>query len=76
MILPVGGMQSLITAFVVDNSPDKVFLGIGAYRDDQGKPWTLPAVKKVLLMLIPSREGNAIVDHIISMPHRPNKSSL
>lgn len=24
----------------------KVNLGIGAYRDDNGKPWVLPAVKK------------------------------
>jgi aspartate/tyrosine/aromatic aminotransferase len=26
----------------------KINLGVGAYRDDSGKPWVLPVVKKVL----------------------------
>ena len=32
--------------FQADPSPDKVSLGVGAYRTDQGKPWILPVVKK------------------------------
>ena len=32
--------------FTADQSPDKVSLGVGAYRTDEGKPWILPCVKK------------------------------
>jgi len=34
-----------------DTSPDKVSLGVGAYRTDQGKPWILPCVKKAESLL-------------------------
>jgi len=34
-----------------DTSPDKVSLGVGAYRTDQGKPWILPCVKKAEIVL-------------------------
>ncbi|KAG7262995.1 hypothetical protein CRUP_001035 [Coryphaenoides rupestris] len=30
-----------------DQDPNKVNLGVGAYRTDEGKPWVLPVVKKV-----------------------------
>jgi len=30
-----------------DENADKVSLGVGAYRDESGKPWVLPVVKKV-----------------------------
>ncbi|ORY53027.1 PLP-dependent transferase [Rhizoclosmatium globosum] len=30
-----------------DQDPNKINLGIGAYRDNDGKPWILPVVKKV-----------------------------
>lgn len=33
-------------AYRADESPNKVDLGIGAYRDDNAKPWVLPVVKK------------------------------
>lgn len=32
--------------YQADQTPNKVSLGVGAYRDDQGKPWILPVVKK------------------------------
>jgi aspartate aminotransferase, cytoplasmic len=41
---PVFGLMS---AYRADNFDKKVDLGIGAYRDDNGKPWILPVVKKV-----------------------------
>jgi aspartate aminotransferase, cytoplasmic len=34
-------------SFKADTDPKKVNLGIGAYRTDEGKPWVLPAVRKV-----------------------------
>ncbi|KAE8394398.1 PLP-dependent transferase [Aspergillus alliaceus] len=46
-ILPVGETHALKAAFHADDkSPNKVFLGTGAYRDHRGQPWILPAVKK------------------------------
>lgn len=33
-------------AFKADPSPDKINLGVGAYRDDDGKPVVLPSVKE------------------------------
>ncbi|KAF4550245.1 Aspartate aminotransferase-like protein 3 [Elsinoe fawcettii] len=32
-------------AFKADKHPEKINLGVGAYRDDQGKPYVLPSVK-------------------------------
>lgn len=34
-------------AFKKDSSPKKINLGVGAYRDDNGKPFLLPSVLKV-----------------------------
>jgi aspartate aminotransferase len=43
---PEDALFGLMRAFRADESPDKVDLGIGAYRDDNAKPWVLPVVKK------------------------------
>lgn len=42
----------LMAAYRKDTSPDKVDLGIGAYRDNNAKPWVLPVVKKVAAALL------------------------
>jgi aspartate aminotransferase len=36
-----------MAAYRKDPSEKKVDLGIGAYRDDNAKPWILPVVRKV-----------------------------
>jgi aspartate aminotransferase len=36
----------LTEAFNKDDFPKKVSVGVGAYRDDQGKPFVLPAVSE------------------------------
>jgi len=43
---PEDPLFGLMRAYRADESPDKVDLGIGAYRDDNAKPWVLPVVKK------------------------------
>ncbi|ROW05105.1 hypothetical protein VSDG_00616 [Cytospora chrysosperma] len=43
---PEDPLFGLMAAYRADTSPDKVDLGIGAYRDDNAKPWVLPVVKK------------------------------
>ena len=40
-------------AFKRDTSPKKMNLGVGAYRDDHGKPFVLDCVRKVGIPLQP-----------------------
>ncbi|KAL6896438.1 hypothetical protein GGI43DRAFT_118100 [Trichoderma evansii] len=48
---PEDPLFGLARAYRADNSPLKVDLGIGAYRDNNAKPWVLPVVKKVRWLL-------------------------
>lgn len=43
--LPPDPLFGLKARYTKDSRSDKVDLGIGAYRDNNGKPWILPAVK-------------------------------
>lgn len=43
--LPPDPMFGLKARYVEDSRENKVDLGIGAYRDNNGKPWILPSVK-------------------------------
>ncbi|KAJ4300636.1 Aspartate aminotransferase, cytoplasmic [Collariella sp. IMI 366227] len=43
---PEDPLFGLMREYRADTSPDKVDLGIGAYRDNNAKPWVLPVVKK------------------------------
>ena len=43
---PSDPVFGLIHLFLDDQSPTKVLLGVGAYRDDDGKPVILDVVKK------------------------------
>ncbi|KAF2098849.1 PLP-dependent transferase [Rhizodiscina lignyota] len=43
---PEDPLFGLMTAYRADTFEKKVDLGIGAYRDDNAKPWVLPVVKK------------------------------
>jgi hypothetical protein len=47
--LGVPSIFQLTAAYAADKFPKKVNLGVGAYRDDDGKPWVLPVVAKVIL---------------------------
>ncbi|KAI5957141.1 AAT2 [Candida jiufengensis] len=50
--LPPDPLFGLKARFSQDSRSDKVDLGIGAYRDNNGKPWILPAVKQAEKKLI------------------------
>jgi aspartate aminotransferase len=39
------------SALQADRHPQKVSLGVGAYRTEEGKPWILPVVKKAEQLL-------------------------
>lgn len=56
--LPPDPLFGLKARYNADTRPDKVDLGIGAYRDNSGKPWILPAVKKAERKLIDSESYN------------------
>lgn len=43
---PEDPLFGLMAAYKADDFDKKVDLGIGAYRDDNAKPWILPVVKK------------------------------
>lgn len=44
--LPPDALFGLKSRYVADDRTTKVDLGIGAYRDENGKPWILPSVKQ------------------------------
>ncbi|OBA19513.1 PLP-dependent transferase [Metschnikowia bicuspidata var. bicuspidata NRRL YB-4993] len=56
--LPPDPLFGLKARFSADPRADKVDLGIGAYRDDAGKPWVLPAVRRAERKLIDSPAYN------------------
>jgi aspartate/tyrosine/aromatic aminotransferase len=43
---PADAILSLTTGFIADKNPKKCNLGVGAYRDDDGKPYVFPVVRK------------------------------
>lgn len=48
---PPDAIFKLTASFKADTFDRKVNLGVGAYRDDNGKPWVLPSVKMVCICL-------------------------
>ena len=43
---PPDPILGVTEAFKRDTNPKKINLGVGAYRDDNGKPFILPCVKE------------------------------
>ena len=54
-------------AFKADKDSRKINLGVGAYRDEAGKPYVLPSVKKVRL-------DCSQPDIVTNVPNRPKSS--
>lgn len=48
--LPLDEAYALTAAYKADDFPQKVILGAGVYKDENGKPWILPCVKEVGLI--------------------------
>merc|ERR1719245_351882 len=46
--------------YQADTDPNKVSLGVGAYRTEEGKPWILPVVKKAEKILADKIEKEEI----------------
>jgi aspartate aminotransferase len=67
---PEDPLFGLMAAYRKDTSPKKVDLGIGAYRDNNAKPWVLPVVKKVSLALL----GLDRLRHMLTTSYRQMRS--
>jgi len=48
--------------FQADSNPNKMSLGVGSYRTDEGKPWILPVVKKAEKILA-QRIEEEVINH-------------
>lgn len=48
---PPDAILGVTEAYKRDTNPKKINLGVGAYRDDAGKPYVLPSVKKAEEMM-------------------------
>jgi len=46
---PPDAILGVTEAYKKDSNPKKINLGVGAYRDDNGKPFVLPSVKQVMI---------------------------
>ncbi|KAI0082749.1 aspartate aminotransferase [Panus rudis PR-1116 ss-1] len=51
-LAPPDSIFKLTAAYKEDTFPQKINLGVGAYRDNEDKPWVLPIVKKATEILL------------------------
>jgi aspartate aminotransferase, cytoplasmic len=65
---PEDPLFGLMAAYRADTFDKKVDLGIGAYRDDNAKPWVLPVVKKVI-------DLHKFLNSLLTIMFRPTRSS-
>lgn len=57
---PPDPILGVTEAFKRDTNPKKMNLGVGAYRDDQGKPYVLSCVRKVKPLVL----SIVLTDHV------------
>lgn len=48
---PPDAILGITEAFKADSAPEKINLGVGAYRDDKGQPYVLECIRKVSISL-------------------------
>ncbi|KAJ1569833.1 Aspartate aminotransferase, cytoplasmic, partial [Nowakowskiella sp. JEL0078] len=58
-LAPPDPIFHLSSSFKEDTDPHKISLGVGAYRDNTGKPWVLPVVKKAEHIIV----NDPSIDH-------------
>jgi hypothetical protein len=52
---PLDPIIGLNESFAKDDYPNKVIVGVGAYRDDHGKPYVLPCVRQAEERIVSSQ---------------------
>eukprot|EP00427_Karlodinium_veneficum_P000749 CAMPEP_0169163990 /NCGR_PEP_ID=MMETSP1015-20121227/58581_1 /TAXON_ID=342587 /ORGANISM="Karlodinium micrum, Strain CCMP2283" /LENGTH=399 /DNA_ID=CAMNT_0009236367 /DNA_START=219 /DNA_END=1421 /DNA_ORIENTATION=- len=55
---PADPILGLVQRFKADEFPNKVNLGVGAYRTGEGKPWILPSVAEAEKLVTNDADGN------------------
>ena len=65
---PLDPIIGLNEAFQQDDFPKKVIVGVGAYRDDQGKPFVLPSVREAEKILL-EKKLDMEYTGIVSFPY-------
>ncbi|KAK9472218.1 pyridoxal phosphate-dependent transferase [Dipodascopsis tothii] len=58
-VAPADALFGVLAAYKADTFPNKVDVSVGAYRDDTGKPWVLPIVRKAEKLIA----EDAAIDH-------------
>ena len=66
---PEDPLFGLMAAYRADTFDKKVDLGIGAYRDNDAKPWILPVVKKVI-------RSSHELEQLLTQSSRQRRSSV
>jgi len=56
---PPDAILGVTEAYKKDTNPKKINLGVGAYRDDNGKPFVLPSVKQVTISSVASLRASS-----------------
>jgi len=59
---------ALTNAFTQDTFPQKVNLGVGAYRTEESKPWVLPVVRKIEEMMAKDSSLNKEYLPVLGLP--------
>jgi aspartate aminotransferase len=72
---PPDAILGLNEAFNKDENPKKVSLGVGAYRDDDGKPWVLPSVREAEKRILESKMPKEYLG-IAGLPSFVKKSTI
>jgi len=57
-LAPPDPILNLSALYKADASVDKVDLGVGAYRDENGSPWVLPVVRKAEQIILNNPHAN------------------
>ncbi|XP_058461576.1 aspartate aminotransferase, cytoplasmic [Malaya genurostris] len=66
---------ALNQACLKDSNPNKVNLGVGAYRTNEGKPWILPVVKKAEAAIVADGSLNHEYLPVLGMENVTNAAS-
>ncbi|CAL8331790.1 unnamed protein product [Lota lota] len=72
---PPVAVFKLTADFREDSHPQKVNLGVGAYRTDECQPWVLPVVKKVERLIVEDGSLNHEYLPILGLPEFRSASS-
>lgn len=78
---PPDPIMKMNAEFAKCESPNKVNLTVGAYRDENGKPWVLPSVKKAIvkfeasdynLEYLPMNGNRGFTNHALKLAYGEN----